>query len=194
MSITLDSAFPSKSDLIRCADLNDEDLTVTITDVVEEKLGQGEDSDVKPVLSFKEHKKRLALNVTNFKQIAKILEKPDAESWMGDRVTLFPTECDYGGEMKACIRVRSKLPSSGSVAPAAEVPVFGAGNGQRLEARLADENLPVGALRQYLTNLHGVLFTDGPETWPRSAHNDIKKWIDAGGEMGNTLSDDDIPF
>lgn len=63
----------------------------------------------KPMLVFKGEKKKLALNKTNGKTIAKLYGK-DTENWAGKTIALYATTTDFGGETVDCIRVRPNVP------------------------------------------------------------------------------------
>lgn len=89
---------------------DEEDLVLTIKDAVMEQLGTGADASEKIVLYFKETKKGLALNKTNLKSIAKVLNSDETDDWIGKRIALFATEVDFRGDQVLAIRVRLKAP------------------------------------------------------------------------------------
>lgn len=109
---SLHDMYPSK--YLSAHDIPEEGVVVTIDDVIMEKM---QDGVLKPLISFKEHtiEKGMICNKTNATTIAK-LYGDDTDEWIGARITLYPTETPMNGEMKACIRVRSKKPG----APAAK--------------------------------------------------------------------------
>mgnify|MGYP007031196897 CR=1 FL=1 len=94
---------------------DDEDLILTIKECEMETLGE----DKKLVLYFKETKKGLALNKTNMKTIAKVLDSMETDDWIGKRIALFSTEVDFKGEQVLAIRVRLKAPKAKPVEAAA---------------------------------------------------------------------------
>ena len=102
---------------MKASDLNDKDVTVTIRKIVMEKLGE----DSKPIVYFEKSDKGLALNKTNANRIAD-MHGFDTDRWVGQQITIFPTECDFRGDTVSCIRVRPHKPSGNSqaVAPPAE--------------------------------------------------------------------------
>lgn len=63
----------------------------------------------KPMVAFVGEPKKLALNKTNGKTIAK-LYGTDTEQWTGELVTVFATTTEFGGETVACIRVKPQRP------------------------------------------------------------------------------------
>lgn len=105
-----DQIFPSK--YIKEPDLRGRDVTATI-ESVERVTFQG-----KPglVVHFEGKEKGLVVNQTIFDQIEASTGESDTDRWPGHRITLYPTETTYQGEMKPVVRVRSRPP---------------AGNGQR---------------------------------------------------------------
>lgn len=76
-----------------------------------EVIGEGGRKSKKPVISFAGMNKKLALNKTNGKAIAKMYGK-DATKWAGKYVALFVTQADYGGETRDCIRIRPRQPDT----------------------------------------------------------------------------------
>jgi len=99
-----DDFFPSK--YLRAGDLEDGDMILTIDNV----KGEDFDGEIKPVVRFREEKKGLVLNRTNWGTIEH-LHGRDTESWMGKQIQLFTTEVDYRGQQTSAIRIRSEAPS-----------------------------------------------------------------------------------
>ncbi len=112
--MNINDAFPSN--YVKCCDLQGRDVTVTINKVVMEKLGD----DDKPVIYFQGTYKGLALNKTNASRIGNMLGL-DTDQWLGQVITLYPTETEFRGDIVACIRVRSQQPS-GTRQPASPSP------------------------------------------------------------------------
>lgn len=108
--------FPN--DYIGAHDLMGKDVTKTIARVLVEDLRcQSGKVERKPVLVFKDSKKKLVLNKTNARTIAGI-HGPDTERWAGKRVTMYPTTTKLGRDTVDCVRVRSKAPAG----PPSEIP------------------------------------------------------------------------
>lgn len=105
----LSEAYPSK---YLTAEELDNDVTVTISDVDCEEIGQGAQKSRKLVLSFQGKKKKFVVNKTNAKTIADVLGTDETDDWIGQRITIGPTEVEFQGEMVNSIRVRRKKPSS----------------------------------------------------------------------------------
>lgn len=97
-----------KSDYVGAWDLKG-DTVVTIDKVVpsEEIIGSDGKKDSKPIVYFKGATKKMILNKTNAKSIAKALGH-DTEDWNGRKITLFPDTCKAFGEVVECVRVRDR--------------------------------------------------------------------------------------
>jgi len=103
----LGDMFPSK--YLAAADCEEEDLVVTISEVKEERLGQGNQAEDKFIVYFNEVDKGLVLNKTNAKSIAD-LHGGDTDDWEGKRVALYATEVEFQGKRSMGIRIRLKAP------------------------------------------------------------------------------------
>lgn len=109
----LSQAFPSN--YITAADLNGHDVTVTISKVAMERLGQGREAEDKLLINFVGKEKGLICNKTNAKTIAK-LWGDDTDSWIGKPITIGPREVEFQGDMVWAIRVSLKTPQQAPVA------------------------------------------------------------------------------
>ena len=98
---TRDELFPSK--YIKHSDLNGQEVTVTIASLDMEEVGM--DKEEKPVLSFKDAKKKLVLNMTNFDGIAESYGE-ETDNWPGEKIILYEDKARYGGKIVDCIRVK----------------------------------------------------------------------------------------
>lgn len=99
-------------DYIGAWDLNDQDVTVTITEVKGEELtGEGGRKSKKPIVYMRGTKKGFAINSTNGKVIAGMYGN-FVQNWGGKRITLYKsmTRNPAGGGEVECIRVRPKIP------------------------------------------------------------------------------------
>lgn len=99
--------FPSN--YLRASDLNGRNFTLTIAEFAIESMGHGAEEEEKPVLTFEGAKKGLVLNKTNAMTIAS-LYGPDTDNWIGQRITLYPTNVRAFGKMQPAIRVRDAMP------------------------------------------------------------------------------------
>jgi len=100
------------SEFLFAHDLNGKDVTVQIEKVTAGQI-QGEKGrkNKRPIVAFRGKSKRLALNKTNSKIIAKLYGN-DVEQWAGKWITIYPTTTDFGGETVECIRVRVRVPQA----------------------------------------------------------------------------------
>jgi len=64
--------------------------------------------EFKVALMFKGKKKGLICNKTNAESIGKATGITEAQQWIGQQVTLYPTKCKVSGKITDCIRVRDK--------------------------------------------------------------------------------------
>ena len=110
----MNSMFPSK--WLAAADLDDQDRTLTIRDVAQETVGQGDEADLKWVVYFKEMTKGLVLNKTNATSISVCLGD-DTDEWLGRQVVLYPTQVQFSGKMVEAIRVQEKKTKVANKAP-----------------------------------------------------------------------------
>ena len=91
-------------------DLGGRDVTVTISRVIPgEVTGEGGKKSKKPVVYFQGKNKGLVLNITNVKTIG-ALYGFEAKEWVGKRITIYPTTCQFGPNTMECIRVRPRMP------------------------------------------------------------------------------------
>lgn len=126
--MNINQSFPSKY-LRADGDIpDDEDLIVTIENCQMEEIGQGSDTDHKPVLYFREVDKGLVLNRTNANTISGVLGTPDTDEWVGKNIALFSTEVDFAGKQTLAIRVRMKRPKTVSREPVAAQPAKAVSN------------------------------------------------------------------
>ena len=101
------------------ADLQGRDVTLTIESLSKEELRVEGGMEDKWTLRFVEMEsrrrkdpdaiaKKLVLNKTNAKTIAKLLGN-ETDGWKGKAITVYPTTCKAFGETVDCIRVRPTL-------------------------------------------------------------------------------------
>lgn len=106
-------AFPGTH--LKASDLQGREVAVIMERVEVEEIGR--ERDRKPVLYFRGKEKGLVLNKTNANVIAKMYGDETGQ-WAGKAITIYETEVEFGGDMVACIRVRTKPP----VMPASSLP------------------------------------------------------------------------
>lgn len=93
---------------------NGEELTLTIAKAISEEVynRQKGKSTKEGVLTFKETNKKLVLNKTNSKMIARLYKSKAIEDWAGKRITLFyDTTVKFGRELVGGVRVRPIIPA-----------------------------------------------------------------------------------
>lgn len=126
----MDSRLLFPNDYLSAADLQEKDVTLTISRLVQEELRTEQGNEDKWVLFFKEmedrHKrdqkrrnKRLVLNKTNAGSISKVWGT-ETNDWVGKPITLWPTTCQAFGKQADCIRIREKKPKPTKPAAAAD--------------------------------------------------------------------------
>ena len=113
----INGAFPSK--YLKASDLAGQTVTVTISDIVVETVGQGEDQTDKPIVYFAGKEKGVVLNVTNSKAIAKAYGD-ETDEWVGKPIEVYPDTTPYKGDIVDCIRVR--VPNSAPRATKGDIP------------------------------------------------------------------------
>ncbi len=100
--MNIHDAFPSK--YLKTGDLKGRDVVVTIESVEMINLGNGQGR--KLAIQFRGKDKLFIVNKTNANAIAKLLNSGQMENWVGQQITLYPTETEFQGEPVECIRVR----------------------------------------------------------------------------------------
>lgn len=81
-----------------------EEYTVTGVEVIEFADQDGEGDNKKPVMSFQETKKKLALNRTNWDRMAQA-HGEDSDGWTGKKITLRLEAVSFKGKMFDSIRI-----------------------------------------------------------------------------------------
>ncbi|HDZ21956.1 hypothetical protein LCGC14_0568750 [marine sediment metagenome] len=109
--VTLDGELMFPKDYLNAVEFKGKDVTLTVTDARWEdmRVRGAKESKRKPVLAFKETKKKFVCNTTNADSIKHLLGKSEAKDWIGHRITLYPTRVPFGRETKDAIRVREKI-------------------------------------------------------------------------------------
>lgn len=120
--MNINEVFPSK--YLKAEDLQGREITVTIANVIVEKIGQGEDR--KPVAYFQGKEKGVALNKTNSTNIAAAFG-PETDAWIGAKVILYPAWVDYQGKSVQAIRIRPAFDAPQRQAPTPPQPSGGYG-------------------------------------------------------------------
>lgn len=132
--MNIDSAFPSN--YLKATDIGDATPTVTIKEVVMEKLGE----DTRPVMYFVGKDKGVVLNKTNATNIREAYGA-DTDEWTGKKVTLFTAWVDFQGRSVEAIRMRPARGGSSAATVATTAPQFDAPPSDR-EFAPADADIP----------------------------------------------------
>lgn len=93
-------------------DLGGKDRTVEIEAVVAGSIGRGKDKAKKPIITIKTGKgvsRTMACNITNARTLA-TLYGSETKTWIGKRITLYPTTATFGSEIHEAIRIRPMAP------------------------------------------------------------------------------------
>lgn len=108
---TLDDVYKSGSHFLKAADIpkNVKPVVEIESAEIRENSYNGEVKK-QVVLSFVGKEKVLALNVTNARKIAQLLDTNDFEEWVGYRIRLYVDQTEMDGKVYDCIRVYPDLP------------------------------------------------------------------------------------
>jgi len=111
--------FMDPREYIYAEDLVGRDVDVRIARIVAGELaGEKGRKSKKPLAYFEGKSRPLALNKTNCKAIERITGSADTDKWIGQWITLFPTQtADPNGNQVDCVRVRPRAPSRKAGAP-----------------------------------------------------------------------------
>lgn len=108
------------SDMLFAHDLGGKEIVVQIARVYGDVItGEKGRKSKKPFVEFQGKKKRLALNRTNAKTVARMYGS-DTSAWEGKLIALYPTTTEFGGETVECIRIRPQIPKQSASQPKAD--------------------------------------------------------------------------
>lgn len=95
------------SEYLAAVDLMEKgEVNVTIESLTQEEIKAEGRCDKKWVMRFRGAHKRLVMNKTNLKRIARALGSCETNDWIGKTITLHPDKCNAFGETVDCIRVK----------------------------------------------------------------------------------------
>jgi hypothetical protein len=117
--VTKSEAFPSK--YISAADLPKpvvREIVETNTEALKTRDGA---SSKKLIVYFRNARKALVCNSTNFDAIVDATGEFNSDSWLGHEIELYKTTTTMGGKVVDCVRVRAPGSSVKKVAPAKTV-------------------------------------------------------------------------
>jgi len=75
---------------------------------MDELTMSGGRKETRPVIRFSDAEKKLVLNKTNATAIAGMYGN-ETDAWIGKKITMYPTETQFGSETVDCIRVRKEV-------------------------------------------------------------------------------------
>ena len=115
------TAFPSR--WLKCEDLEDSEVVLTISSYKREEMRNPRTggTELKPVLWFSEIEKGLIANRTISDAVTE-LHGHDVGKWRGLPVCLYPTETESGGKVWPVIRVKAAPVGTPTPSPEAAVP------------------------------------------------------------------------
>jgi len=90
-------------------ELNGKEVTLTIEKVELTEIRNQKGVETKPVAFFVGTTKRLVLNVTNMKAIARALGSGYIEDWQNKKITLIPQSGRFFGVNQEVIRVKTDI-------------------------------------------------------------------------------------
>jgi hypothetical protein len=110
--------FPSKYQ--SAADLGGKPHVLEIASAPLETMTNNGTEQRKVVVYFKNAKKRLPLNLTNFDAISAIAGTDETDDWPGTRIEVYPTTTEMKGETRPCIRIRAPSAPEPQLVPKAK--------------------------------------------------------------------------
>lgn len=102
--------FPSE--YLKAVDLGSHQPIVTIDSFKVETLGQGENQEKKPVISFQGKEKTLVCNKTNWNTLIDLYGS-ETNDWIGKRIKLLALPVEFKGKMSMAIRISPEKPADG---------------------------------------------------------------------------------
>ena len=100
--LDFDQLFPGR--FLKAGMFQGRDVTLTIAEVVTEKLAGDKGEEVKGIVKFRERPQHLVLNKTNGLCIKAMFGR-DTGEWVGKRITFYAAPIDFG-DAEIAIRVR----------------------------------------------------------------------------------------
>lgn len=97
-----DELYPNR--FLKGAQFKGKSVTLTITDIVKEELGDEKKKEAKVVLTFKETKFQLVANKLNCIALMLMFGR-NTKEWRGKRVTFYPLKGEWFGTKREAVRV-----------------------------------------------------------------------------------------
>lgn len=106
--MNVNDLFPSK--YLKAHDLGGKAYTLTIRAATLEKVGHGQEQEMKLAIAFEKATKLMLLNRTNAMIIAS-LYGPETESWIGKPVTVYSARVKAFGAWHDALRIKEQIPA-----------------------------------------------------------------------------------
>lgn len=132
----ISSAFPST--YLKAGDLQGRTVSVVISDLKFETLGQGADAEQKAILYFQGKEKGLVLNKTNANIISQVYGD-ETDDWIGMEIELYTAMVQFQSNMVEAIRVRIPRKRAANGRPE---PVITSGRQPVAERAPMDDDVP----------------------------------------------------
>lgn len=82
-------------------------MTLTISAVVEQRVGREDQAEDKIMMQFVEIEQMLALNSTNLKLLVKFFKSKDGNEWIGKKIVLYhDPSVNFKGKLVGGLRIR----------------------------------------------------------------------------------------
>jgi hypothetical protein len=120
-------------------------LLLTMAEVSQESIGQGDEMEDKWILHFLEDVKPMVLNSTNMRLIEMATGSDDSDHWVGKKIVAYnDPNISFGGKIVGGIRLRAPQKPKAAVKPGI---VHGKSKGdphpsEPLPAEAADDDIP----------------------------------------------------
>jgi hypothetical protein len=98
--------FPSN--YLTSEDIPEQGIVVTIDRLEPARMPDGA---MKQVMFFAEREKGMILNVTKWNVMERLYGE-ESDDWIGERITLYPGETPFEGELRPCINIKNKKPAA----------------------------------------------------------------------------------
>lgn len=182
-----------QSNYLKAHDLSDGagDYTTKIVTITHVETSEPfDDGNVQRLLTFKEIKKQLGLNKTNWNKIASITKQDDDENWIGQKIELYvDPDVTYGGKTVPAIRIRKVSITNPANASAQLPPVENTAPAMKPVAKPADKTATWVAWKGYGGDAAG--FKAAAESVSAKSNIDIPEF---GPDQWQAVLDSYLPF
>lgn len=106
--MNVNDIFPSK--YLKAHDLGGKSYTLTIREATLEKLGHGQEQELKLAIAFEKATKLMLLNRTNAMIVASMYG-PETDGWIGKAVTVYSARVKAFGAWHDALRIKEQIPA-----------------------------------------------------------------------------------